>query len=54
MFQIDRKSVSTSKNGDEKNRLHWQKYLKTQRTSSPIAVIRVLNRLLYNMNNGLH
>ena len=31
---------------DEKNCLHWKLLL--------VAVIRILYRLLYNLNNGLH
>ena len=62
-FQVDRKSISTSRNGEfvykyvstrRKNCIHWQKSLKNQRKLLPIAVIRVLNRLLYNLNNGFH
>ena len=36
------------------NCLHWQKYQKNQRKLLPIAVIRALNRLLYNLNNSFH
>ena len=63
LFQVDRKSVSTSSNGEfvqkyvptrRKNCLHWQEYLKKQRKSLPIAVIRVLNRLLYDLYNDFY
>ena len=32
----------------------WQEYLKNQKKSLPVAMIRVLNRLLYNLCNGFH
>ena len=63
LFQVDRKSVSTSRNGEivseyvstrQKTCLHWHNYVKNQRKLFPIAVIRILNRLLCNLNNGFH
>ena len=32
----------------------WQEYLKNQKKSLAVAMIIVLNRLLYNLNNGFH
>ena len=37
-----------------KNCLHCQEYLKNKRKLLTIAVIRVLNTLSYNLNNGFH
>ena len=54
LFQVDRKSVFTSRNGEfveeyvsntRKHYLYWQEYLKNQRKLLQIAVISVLNRL---------
>ena len=63
LFQVERKLVSTGRNGEfvleyvfnrRKNCLHWQKCLENYRKSLQIAVMRVRNRLLYNLNNGFH
>ena len=62
LFQVNRKSVSTSRNAEfaykyvstrGKNCIR-QEYLKIQKKLLSIAVIRVLNRPLYNLNNGFH
>ena len=63
LFQIDRKSVPINENGKfveeylstrRKNCFHWQEYLKNQIKWLPTAVIRVLNRFFYDLNNGFH
>ena len=62
LFQIDRKLVLISGNGKfveylctrRNNCLHWQEYLQNKIKWLPIAVRRVLNSLLYNLNNGFH
>ena len=59
LFQVDRTLVSTRMENVFKNtfltkKLLWQEYVKNQRKSLPIAMIRDLNRLLYNLNNGFH
>ena len=63
MFQLDRKSVFTSRNGEfnqeqvsirQKNCFHFQEYQKNRRKWLPIAVIRVLNRLFYDLYNSFH
>ena len=56
-------SLKISRNGNfveeyfstmRKNCLHWQEYLQNQIKWLPVVVIRVLNRLFYNLNNGFH
>ena len=63
VFQLNRKLVSTSRNGKiiseyasarRKNCFRRQEYIKNQIKWFPIIEIRVLNRFLYNLNNGFH
>ena len=63
LFQIDGKRVLINGNGKfveeylcsrRKNYLHSQEYLQNQIKWLSIAVIRVLNRFLYNLINGFH
>ena len=63
VFQLNRKLVSTSRNGKNfsgyasarrKNCFRRQEYIKNQIKWLPIIEIRVLNRFLYNLNNGFH
>ena len=63
VFQLNRKLVSTSRNGKiiseyasarRKICFRRQEYIKNQIKWFPIIEIRVLNRFLYNLNNGFH
>ena len=59
LFQVDRKSVYTSTNGEyvstrRKDCLHWQQYLENQRKLLAIAVIKFLNRPFCNLSNAFH